>query len=35
MNTIIKYLFGSLIIKGDIKELKTDEGVLLLGSAAK
>jgi hypothetical protein len=35
MNTILKYLFGSLILKGDLPDIKTDEGILLLGSAAK
>lgn len=35
MNPILKYLFATLVIKGDIKEIKTDDAVLLLGSAAK
>lgn len=35
MNPILKYLFATLVIKGDIKEVKTDDAVLLLGSAAK
>ncbi len=35
MNPILKYLFATLVIKGDIKSVKTDDAVLLLGSAAK
>lgn len=35
MNPILKYLFATLVIKGDIKEIKIDDAVLLLGSAAK
>lgn len=35
MNPILKYLFATLVIKGDIKTIKTDDAVLLLASAAK
>lgn len=35
MNPIIKYLFATLVIKGDIKTIKTDDAILLLGVAAK
>lgn len=35
MNPILKYLFASLVLKGDIKTIKTDDAVLLLGAAAK
>lgn len=35
MNTILKYLFASLILKGDVPTLKADDAVLLMGSAAK
>ncbi len=35
MNTILKYLFASVILKGDVSTLKADDAVLLMGSAAK
>lgn len=35
MNPILKYLFATLVIKGDVEDMKTDDAVLLLGSAAK
>lgn len=35
MNTILKYLFANLILKGDIPTLKADDAVLLMGGAAK
>ena len=35
MNPILKYLYGSLIIKGDVDGINKEDGVLLLGGAAK
>jgi hypothetical protein len=35
MNSILKYLFASLVIKGDVPSVKTDDAILLMGGAAK
>lgn len=35
MNSILKYLFASLVIKGDVPGVKVDDAVVLLVSAAK
>lgn len=35
MNSILKYLFASLILKGGVPTLKADDAILLMGSAAK
>lgn len=35
MNPILKYLFATNVIKGDLKSVKTDDVILLLGGAAK
>jgi hypothetical protein len=35
MNSILKYLFANLILKGDVPSLKPDDAILLMGSAAK
>lgn len=35
MNSILKYLYGSLIIKGDVQGINKEDGILLLGGAAK
>jgi len=35
MNSILKYLFASLVIKGDVPSIKTDDAILLMGGAAK
>jgi hypothetical protein len=35
MNSILKYLFANLVIKGDVPGVKIDDAVVLLVSAAK
>ena len=35
MNPILKYMYALLVIEGTIKEMKVDDAVVLLGSAAK
>ncbi len=35
MNPILKYLYGNLIVKGDVKDVKVEDGIILLGTAAK
>jgi hypothetical protein len=35
MNTILKYLFANVVIKGDVPSVKIDDAILLMGSAAK
>lgn len=35
MNSILKYLLATLVIKGDLTDMKTDDAILLLGGAAK
>lgn len=34
MHSIIKFLLATIALKGDVPEIKTDDAVLLLGTAA-